>query len=259
MQRRPVEYADLLSFQFHAACQHFREFVLLGALAQGPRQLYNSTPFTRLRILARVGDKMGVVLATHGSGAYAPLPDPGCELLHITPMPERLLSRYRPPQPQSSKYITLAGEAHLRTELEQLWRIERPRVTQAVATAAAQGDRSENADYTYGKRRLREIDARVRHLRKRLEGMVVVNQPPSDPKRVFFGAYVTVETADGDRHRYRILGPDEFADEPGGISMDAPLARALLGKPLDAEVTVTLAGGDQSYVIVEIVYLPTDE
>ena len=169
------------------------------------------------------------------------------------------MSRYRPPQPQSSKYITLAGEAHLRTELEQLWRIERPRVTQAVATAAAQGDRSENADYTYGKRRLREIDARVRHLRKRLEGMVVVNQPPSDPKRVFFGAYVTVETADGDRHRYRILGPDEFADEPGGISMDAPLARALLGKPLDAEVTVTLAGGDQSYVIVEIVYLLTDE
>ena len=174
-------------------------------------------------------------------------------------MPERLLSRYRPPQPQSSKYITLAGEARLRTELEQLWRIERPRVTQAVSTAAAQGDRSENADYTYGKRRLREIDARVRHLRKRLEGMVVVNQAPSDPKRVFFGAYVTVETADGDRHRYRILGPDEFADEPGGISMDAPLARTLLGKPLDAEVTVTLAGGDQSYVIVEIVYLPTDE
>lgn len=259
MQRRPVEYADLLSVQFHAACQHFREFVLLGAQAQGPRQFYNSTPFTRLRILVRVGDKMGVVLATHGPGAYSRPPDPGCELLHNTPIPERLLSRYRPPQPQSSKYITLAGEARLRAELEQLWRIERPRVTQAVAAAAAQGDRSENADYTYGKRRLREIDARVRHLRKRLEGMVVVSKPPSDPKRVFFGAYVTVETADGERHRYRILGPDEFAEEPGGISMDAPLARALLGKPLDAEVTIALAAGDQRYVIAEIVYAPVDE
>ena len=97
------------------------------------------------------------------------------------------MTRYRPPAPQSSKYITPAGERRLRAELETLWRVERPRVTSAVAAAAAQGDRSENADYTYGKRRLREIDARVRHLRKRLEGMVVVAQPPSDPRRVFFG------------------------------------------------------------------------
>jgi len=168
------------------------------------------------------------------------------------------LSRYRPPQPQSSKYITVAGEARLRAELDQLWRIERPRVTQAVSAAAAQGDRSENADYTYGKRRLREIDARVRHLRKRLEGMVVVSQPPSDPKRVFFGAWVTLETETGESVRYRIVGPDEFADEPGGISMDAPLARTLLGKPLDAEVTVALAAGDTTYIIAAIEYAPTD-
>jgi len=165
------------------------------------------------------------------------------------------LSRYRPPLPQSSKYITVAGLARLRAELEQLWRVERPRVTQAVAAAAAQGDRSENADYTYGKRRLREIDARVRHLRKRLEGMVVVSAPPSDPQRVFFGAVVTLENAAGERVRYRIVGPDEFADEPGGISMDAPLARALLGKALDSEVGVTLPGGEQTYVVVEISYL----
>ena len=166
------------------------------------------------------------------------------------------MTRYRPPAPQSSKYITPAGERRLRAELETLWRVERPRVTSAVAAAAAQGDRSENADYTYGKRRLREIDARVRHLRKRLEGMVVVAQPPSDPRRVFFGARVTLETANGETRDYRIIGPDEFDQESGGISMDAPLARALLGKPLDAEITVTLAGGPQSYTIVAISYGP---
>jgi transcription elongation factor GreB len=167
---------------------------------------------------------------------------------------ERYLTRYRPPAPQSSKYITPGGERRLRAELEVLWRVERPRVTQAVAAAAAQGDRSENAEYTYGKRRLREIDAHVRHLRKRLEGMVVVSQPPSDPRRVFFGARVTLATAAGERRVYRIVGPDEFDQEPGGISMDAPLARALLGKALDAEVSVSLAAGTRAFTIVAIEY-----
>src|SRR5215471_6576117 len=103
------------------------------------------------------------------------------------------MGRYRAPTPPASKYITPEGAQRLKAELDALWREERPRVTQAVAAAAAQGDRSENAEYTYGKRRLREIDSRVRHLRKRLEGMVVVDQPPSDPQRVFFGARVTLE------------------------------------------------------------------
>ena len=169
------------------------------------------------------------------------------------------MSRYRPPQPQSSKYITPAGERRLRAELEQLWRVERPRVTAAVSAAAAQGDRSENADYTYGKRRLREIDSRVRHLRKRLDGMVVVSAAPSDPRRVFFGARVTLEAQDGSERTHRIVGPDEFADEPGGISLDAPLARALLGKALDAEVVVALAGGEARYVIVAIEYPEPDQ
>jgi transcription elongation factor GreB len=168
------------------------------------------------------------------------------------------LSRYRPPPPQSSKYITPAGERRLRAELDELWRVERPRVTAAVAAAAAQGDRSENAEYTYGKRRLREIDARVRHLRKRLEGMVVVSAPPSDPRRVFFGARVTLETLSGATLNYRIVGPDEFDQEIGGISMDAPLARALLGKALDTEVSVALADGEQSYTIVGIEYPAAD-
>ena len=169
------------------------------------------------------------------------------------------MSRYRPPQPQSSKYITPAGERRLRAELEQLWRVERPRVTAAVSAAAAQGDRSENADYTYGKRRLREIDSRVRHLRKRLDGMVVVSAAPSDPRRVFFGARVTLEAQDGSERTHRIVGPDEFADEPGGISLDAPLARALLGKSLDAEVVVALASGEARYVIVAIEYPEPDQ
>jgi transcription elongation factor GreB len=164
------------------------------------------------------------------------------------------LGRFRAPERPGSKYITPAGARRLRDELDELWRIERPRITQAVAEAAAQGDRSENAEYTYGKRRLREIDRRVRHLRKRLEGMVVVDRPPSDPQRVFFGAWVTLEAEAGERHRYRIVGPDEFDREPGFISMDSPLARALMGKGLDAEVVVELAGGRRSYVIVGVEY-----
>ncbi len=164
------------------------------------------------------------------------------------------MSRYRAPAKPGSQYITPAGHARLKEELDQLWRVERPQVTAAVSAAAAQGDRSENADYTYGKRRLREIDSRVRHLRKRLDGMVVVDKPPSDPSRVFFGAWVELETADGESLRYRIVGPDEFDAADGYISMDAPLARALLGRHLDDEVTVNMAGREARYVITAIDY-----
>src|SRR5215475_1128910 len=127
------------------------------------------------------------------------------------------MGRYRAPQAPGSKYITAEGARRLKAELDELWRVERPRVTQAVSEAAAQGDRSENAEYTYGKRRLREIDRRVRFLRKRLDGMVIVEQRPSDPNRVFFGAWVAVETDDGAESRYRIVGPDEFDMAPGYI------------------------------------------
>jgi transcription elongation factor GreB len=167
------------------------------------------------------------------------------------------MTRFRPPPIPGSKYITAEGERRLREELDQLWRVERPKVTQAVAEAAAQGDRSENAEYIYGKRRLREIDSRVRFLRKRLEGMVTVDQPPSDPTRVFFGAWVSLEADDGTQSRYRIVGPDEFDLAPDYISMDSPLGRALLRKALDAEVTVELPGGSRTFVIVAIDYLPT--
>jgi transcription elongation factor GreB len=164
------------------------------------------------------------------------------------------MGRFRPPTPAGSKYITPAGHRRLRAELEALWRDERPRVTQAVAAAAAQGDRSENAEYTYGKRRLREIDRRVRFLRKRLEGMVVVDAPPADARRVFFGAWVELESESGGRNRYRVVGPDEFDMVPGYISMDSPLGQALLRKALDDEVTVETPGGSLVYAIVAIEY-----
>src|SRR6516162_7001441 len=164
------------------------------------------------------------------------------------------MGRFRAPPPAASKYVTPTGARRLREELEQLWREERPRVTQAVAAAAAQGDRSENAEYIYGKRRLREIDRRVRFLRRRLQGMVIVDQPPADMQRVFFGAWVMLEAEDGARSRYRIVGPDEFDMAPGYISMDSPLGKALLRRRIEEEVTVETPSGSRIYAIVAIEY-----
>lgn len=164
------------------------------------------------------------------------------------------MGRFKAREIPGSKYITREGEQRLREELDELWRNERPRVTQAVAEAAAQGDRSENAEYIYGKRRLREIDRRVRFLRQRLDGMVVVDQAPSDIRRVFFGAWVSLESTSGARDCYRIVGPDEFDREPNFISMDSPLGRALLRKGLRDELTVELPGGASTFVITAIHY-----
>ncbi|MGE0870026.1 MAG: transcription elongation factor GreB [Kofleriaceae bacterium] len=161
-----------------------------------------------------------------------------------------------PPAAKRSAYITLEGAKRLKAELDQLWTVERPRVTQEVADAAAQGDRSENAEYIYGKRRLREIDRRVRFLSKRLDEVTVVTEAPSDPRRVFFGAYVTVEDEDGDEKIYRIVGPDESELERGFISIDSPVARALLGKREGDEVVVKVPKGDVSYTIVTVKYQP---
>jgi transcription elongation factor GreB len=142
----------------------------------------------------------------------------------------------------------------MQAELDHLWRVLRPQVTAAVAAAAAQGDRSENAEYTYGKKQLREIDRRVRHLRKRLEDMVIVDQPPSDPSRVFFGAWVRIEDDTGLVRAVRIVGPDEFDMEPDFISMDSPLGRALLRKGVEDEILVQLPTGERTFVVLEIRY-----
>jgi len=162
----------------------------------------------------------------------------------------------RPPPttPPKKAYITPDGANKLRTELAQLWTVERPRVTQEVADAAAQGDRSENAEYIYGKRRLREIDRRVRFLSKRLDVLTIVSEPPSDHKRVFFGAYVTLEDGDGVEVTYRIVGPDESNVELGWISMEAPVAVALMGKRDGDDVLVRRPKGDITYTIVGIRY-----
>jgi transcription elongation factor GreB len=166
---------------------------------------------------------------------------------------ETIMGRWRPPQPQGSQYSTPAGAERMRAELDVLWRVERPQVTQAVSEAAAQGDRSENAEYTYGKKRLREIDRRVRFLRKRLDGLVIVDAPPTNRSRVYFGAWIDLEDSAGALHTYRIVGPDEFDMDPCFISMDAPLARALLGKELDDEIEVPIAGRPR-YTIVDVRY-----
>ena len=153
-----------------------------------------------------------------------------------------------------SKYATPEGAKRMRAELDELWLVERPAVTRAVAEAAAQGDRSENAEYIYGKRRLREIDRRVRFLRERLDGMKIVSEAPSDRTRVFFGAWVTTEEARSAARRHRIVGPDEFDREPGYVSMDSPLGRALLGRRVGDTLEVELPGGTVSIAVIAIDY-----
>ena len=136
-----------------------------------------------------------------------------------------------------------------------MWTVERPLVTARVVEAAAQGDRSENAEYIYGKKRLREIDSRIRFLRNRLDGMTVVNHAPDDQDIVYFGAFVTLEDEEGDEVEYRIVGPDEFNVLDGKLSMDSPLGKALLGKRVEDKITVSLPKGVKVFYISEIRYL----
>lgn len=152
-------------------------------------------------------------------------------------------------------YITPEGAEGLRAELRHLWNVERPRVTQEVSAAAALGDRSENAEYIYGKKRLREIDRRVRFLRQRLETVTVV-QPGevADPERAYFGAWVTLEDESGGEHRYRLVGPDEFDVSRGMISVESPMGRVLLGKREDDEVTVQRPAGAAVFVVSGVSY-----
>ncbi len=156
--------------------------------------------------------------------------------------------------PRGSAYITAAGEKALRAELHQLWKVERPVVTAAVSEAAKQGDRSENGDYIYGKRRLAEIDRRVRFLGKRLDEVQVVDRVPDDQSRVFFGAWVTLEDDTGEEKKLRIVGPDEFDLSQGLLSMDSPLAKALIGKRIDDEVSVQVGEHTHYYCVLAIHY-----
>ncbi len=163
------------------------------------------------------------------------------------------MGRYRPPQPRSSPYITAEGFALLQQELEALWG-RRAVVTAALSAAAAEGDRSENAEYIYRKKELAGIDRRIRYLQKRLPLLTVAAAVPADTSRIFLGAWVELEDDAGEVHRYRIVGPDEFDRDPAYISLDAPLARALLKKARDEEVEVTTPQGKRTFYILDIRY-----
>lgn len=164
------------------------------------------------------------------------------------------MARYRPPAAPMSPYITPEGERALKEELHQLWKVERPKVTQSVSEAAAQGDRSENAEYTYGKKRLREIDRRVRYLRKRLDAMIVVRQLPADRSKAYFGAWVELLDDDNATFKYRLVGPDEIDPAKRYISIDSVMGRALLGKTIDSEIRITTPAGTRNYVVTEVAY-----
>lgn len=152
-----------------------------------------------------------------------------------------------------SPYITAEGHFQLNQELSERW-IRRREVVKALAAAAAEGDRSENAEYIYRKKELRELDRRIRYLQKRIPDLKVVDQIPDDPSRIFFSASVTLETDNGDEVTYRIVGPDEIDHRKGNISVDSPLARALLGKQIDDEVTIHVQDGQKSYAVLAIDY-----
>lgn len=153
-----------------------------------------------------------------------------------------------------SNLITQQGATRLRNELADLWKNQRPAVTKAIAAAAAEGDRSENAEYIYRKKQLREMDRRIRYLQKRTREMQVVEHKPADQSLIYFGALVELEDMQGNCYRYRLVGSDEFGDQPENISIDSAIARALLKKQLDDQVIVDLPAGKKQFNIIKISY-----
>lgn len=154
---------------------------------------------------------------------------------------------------KSSPYITKQGMTLLNVELNQIWERRRD-VVKALSAAAAEGDRSENAEYIYRKKELRGLDRRIRYLQKRMPDLHVVSEHPDDVDKIFFAAWVTLETEQGDEVEYRIVGPDEIDHQQNYISMDAPLARALRGKQVDDEVTIQIQDGKKIYDVLAIRY-----
>lgn len=147
--------------------------------------------------------------------------------------------------------ISAEGRRRLQEEFDHLWTVERPKVVQGVADAAAEGDRSENAEYIYGKKRLREIDRKLKHLGRRLK-VLKVAAPPANPTVVSFGCWVTYEDEEGDERCYQLVGPDEFDVGEGKISIDSPVGKALLGRRVDDEVTIRRPSGELTVTIVGI-------
>ncbi|WP_017430067.1 transcription elongation factor GreB [Vreelandella jeotgali] len=176
-------------------------------------------------------------------------------------MKGRNMTRWRDPakdprQEAKSNVITAEGAERLRGILDHLSRVKRPALSAKVGEAAAQGDRSENADYTYNKKELGRVLGRIRYLTKRLDELQVVDRLPANTHRVYFGAFVELEDDDGETLALRIVGHDETDTSKRWISVDAPLARALLGKAVDDDVTVAAPGGEQHYIVTGIRYSP---
>lgn len=163
------------------------------------------------------------------------------------------MSRWRPAPPKPSPYITAAGYRRLENELKHLWE-QRAEVVQALSAAAAEGDRSENAEYIYRKKQLREMDGRIGYLQKRMPELHIISDPPPDRRRIFFGARVTLKDDHGTQTVYRIVGADEFDPAAHCISIDSPLAQALLKKTVDDEVRVQTPATEARYCIVGISY-----
>ena len=161
--------------------------------------------------------------------------------------------RWRPPQEKSSPYITATGLQRLKAELEGLWPARRE-VVAALSAAAAEGDRSENAEYIYRKKQLREMDRRIRYLQKRLDEVKPISGSPADRSRVFFGAWVKAEDEDGLTTDYQIVGADEIGEKPEAISVDSPVARALLGRSVGDEVSVAVPDGERCLSIIAVSY-----
>jgi len=153
-------------------------------------------------------------------------------------------------------YITPQGARKLRDEAMELWRVTRPEVTRAVSAAAALGDRSENADYIYGKKRLREIDKRIRYLTKRLDNLEIVDRVPDNQDIVYFGAWVKLENEDGKISELRIVGADEFDTKLGWISLDSPMAKSLIGKKKESTALLKLPAGNTELFILDVSYQP---
>jgi transcription elongation factor GreB len=164
------------------------------------------------------------------------------------------MGRWRPPEPASSPYITRGGHTELKTELDHLWRVRRPEVVRALSAAAAEGDRSENAEYIYRKKELGGIDRRVRYLKKRLEVLKVVDRTPSNTDQIYFGAWVELEDELENLQKIRIVGPDEFDPEKSWVSMDSPIAKALMGKQVDDEINVQTPDGMKQRWVVSVSY-----
>lgn len=164
------------------------------------------------------------------------------------------MGRYRPPSKPGSPYITPEGYQRLQAELKHLWRVERPEVTRALAAAAAEGDRSENAEYTYRKKQLGGIDRRIRYLAKRLDQFQVVKRRPDRTDKVYFGAWMQLVTEAGDIKVMRIVGCDETDAERGFISVDSPFAITVLGLAAGAEFTVGTPAGEQAYELIAVSY-----